>query len=582
MRLSRSQKSRLMLPLGGLLAAFALLPVRAQELFVSNQNSNSVTVYSSTANGDIAPTRTITGGSTGLSAPWSLAPDFTNNELFVANPNNDSITVYIRTANGDLAPARTLSGGTTGLSGPRGLALDVTNNELFVANYLNHSITVYSRTANGNVAPTRTISGGSTGLFQPTHLALDLTNDELFVANPVVNAITVYGRTANGNIAPTRTITGGSTGLSNPIGLVLDVTNNELFAGNYLSSSVTVYGRTASGNIAPTRIIAGGNTGLSYVTGLALDLTNNELFVASINNNSIRVYGRTTNGDIAPTRSIIGGATGLSAPIGLALDVRATGTIVLVKQTDPDGSGQTFDFDTSALDADPGTTTLGDGDDVTFPDLAADTYRVDEVIPAGWELDSVSCTVDSGSNDTSAADSTGVDIVVGAGQTVTCTFNNRQLQAGLTVTKTADRSIVSEGSPITWTITVANSGPDGVTDGVVTDDFPSGVSDVTWTCNGFDGAACTASGSGDIADVVDLPAGGEVVYTATGTVNASARGNLENTATVDASGFGGASSAAGGTSAIVSATEVPAVTPQMLALLAALLAIAGVIVARRG
>jgi DNA-binding beta-propeller fold protein YncE len=95
-----------------------------------------------------------------------------NNEIFVANTFNNSITVYGRTANGDVAPIRTISGASTGLSSPFGIAVDTVNNEIFVANFFNNSVTVYGRTANGDVAPVRTISGASTGLGRPTFLAV--------------------------------------------------------------------------------------------------------------------------------------------------------------------------------------------------------------------------------------------------------------------------------------------------------------------------------------------------------------------------------------------------------------------------
>ncbi len=45
------------------------------------------------------------------------------NELYVVNTINNSITVYSRTANGNIAPVRTISGGTTGLNGPAWIAV---------------------------------------------------------------------------------------------------------------------------------------------------------------------------------------------------------------------------------------------------------------------------------------------------------------------------------------------------------------------------------------------------------------------------------------------------------------------------
>jgi len=107
--------------LGGLLAAVA---AEAQdELFVTNFNNNSVTVYSRTASGDTAPLRTLSGAATGLSQPAGVALDLTNNELVVANDNINLVTVYTRTATGNTAPLRTLTGAATGLTGLFGVAV---------------------------------------------------------------------------------------------------------------------------------------------------------------------------------------------------------------------------------------------------------------------------------------------------------------------------------------------------------------------------------------------------------------------------------------------------------------------------
>lgn len=76
---------------------------------------------------------------------------------------------------------------------------------------------------------------------------------------------------------------------------------------------------------------------------------------------------------------------------------------------------------------------------------------------------------------------------------------------------------VATGVDVTYQVTVRNDGPDDVTGASVEDAFPPGVSGVTWTCTASGGATCTASGSGDLHDVVDLPAGSSVTYTATGT-----------------------------------------------------------------
>jgi DNA-binding beta-propeller fold protein YncE len=238
------------------------------ELAVANSLSPpSMTVYALTANGNVAPLRTISGAATGLTVNTvGLAVDTVNNEFFVAIglPTN-SVLVFARTANGNVAPLRTISGAATGLNSPYGVAVDIVNNEVAVTNLSGNSVTVYARTANGNVAPLRTISGAATGLNSPTGLAVDTVNNELVAANIGSNSVTVHARTANGNVAPLRTISGAATGISGPFGLAVDTVNNELAVVNFIpgNSSVTVYARTANGNVAPLRTLQGAATGFN-------------------------------------------------------------------------------------------------------------------------------------------------------------------------------------------------------------------------------------------------------------------------------------------------------------------------------
>jgi hypothetical protein len=66
----------------------------------------------------------------------------------------------------------------------------------------------------------------------------------------------------------------------------------------------------------------------------------------------------------------------------------------------------------------------------------------------------------------------------------------------------------------------------------VTDNFPAAITGVTWTAVYAGGASGPASGSGNLNASVNIPVGGSVTFTATGTVSPSASGNLANTATV--------------------------------------------------
>jgi uncharacterized repeat protein (TIGR01451 family) len=106
--------------------------------------------------------------------------------------------------------------------------------------------------------------------------------------------------------------------------------------------------------------------------------------------------------------------------------------------------------------------------------------------------------------------------------------------ADLSVTKTDNRTQVIAGATSTYTITVSNAGPDNAVGARVTDTPPATLTGVTWTCTPSAGASCSASGSDEIDDLVDLPVGESVVYTLTGTVDAGATGNIANTASVAA------------------------------------------------
>ena len=110
----------------------------------------------------------------------------------------------------------------------------------------------------------------------------------------------------------------------------------------------------------------------------------------------------------------------------------------------------------------------------------------------------------------------------------------RALSADLAITKTNGTTTSVPGANTTYTITASNAGADDVTGATVADTFPAALS-CTWTCAGAGGGTCTAAGSGNLNDLVNLPAGGSVTYTATCSIAAGATGTLSNTATVTSS-----------------------------------------------
>ncbi len=131
-------------------------------------------------------------------------------------------------------------------------------------------------------------------------------------------------------------------------------------------------------------------------------------------------------------------------------------------------------------------------------------------------------------------------------------------QADLAITKTNGVTSLIPGNQTTYTIVVTNNGPNLVNGATITDTFPAGLTNVTWTSVAAGGATGnTASGSGNISETVNLPVSSTITYTVTGTVSPSATGSLSNTATV-----GVPSGTSDPTPGNNSATDTDTLTPQ--------------------
>jgi uncharacterized repeat protein (TIGR01451 family) len=109
------------------------------------------------------------------------------------------------------------------------------------------------------------------------------------------------------------------------------------------------------------------------------------------------------------------------------------------------------------------------------------------------------------------------------------------LNADLSVTKTDNLTNVTPGSIVTYTVVASNLGPDTAGGAIFTDTVPAELTGVAWTCGSpVAGATCgAASGSGNnISTTANLPTGGSVTYTITGTLSNTATGVLTNTARI--------------------------------------------------
>jgi uncharacterized repeat protein (TIGR01451 family) len=115
-----------------------------------------------------------------------------------------------------------------------------------------------------------------------------------------------------------------------------------------------------------------------------------------------------------------------------------------------------------------------------------------------------------------------------------CTVDNSMQTVNLSVDKQSTPDPYTAGQALNYTVTVANAGPGPVNGATVTDPLPPALvgHGFTWTCVSTPGSTCSASGSGNISDTVNVAVGGTLTYTVTGTVPLGTTGTLTNTATV--------------------------------------------------
>lgn len=237
--------------------------VANDRLYVANASANSILVFNnaSTRNGNTAPDRTIAGAATTLNGPADVFLDVTNDRLYVANYTADSILVFnnASTANGDIAPDRTVAGAATSLDGPAGIYVDTTRNILYIANYTGSVILSYNNagTVSGDFGPSRTIAS-STALNNPEGIFVDVANNRLYVADPDSSYISVFNNASTrwGDILPDRRIAGIPS--YTPRDVFVDVANDRLYVANYDTDSILVFNNasTADADVAPNRTIS--------------------------------------------------------------------------------------------------------------------------------------------------------------------------------------------------------------------------------------------------------------------------------------------------------------------------------------
>lgn len=342
-----------------------------RRVFVSNYTCHRVMVYDisssisnvsaslvlgqCTTTGSVAALALSSGCTgTGMSQPWGLTFDGTNNRLFVNDLGYNRTLVYDTASitNGELAQyafgQSSLSSGSsaaansdgTGLGGPIASTYDEAGGYLYIVNYTYHRVMVYG------------ISGGITGNnMAATNILGQLDSSNL----PVYNQTTVANSVVSAN------------GMSAPLQTVIDTVNHYMFVADATNNRVLIYALDSSNNVSsltPVKVLGQSSftsgtalsacasstsaAALNSPQGLAWDAARSLLFVANYGGKRVTVFDLSagvpniTNGMAASyvfgkaalTTTCTGSAssTVLAGPVGLAYD--ATNTKLYVSDYD--------------------------------------------------------------------------------------------------------------------------------------------------------------------------------------------------------------------------------------------------------
>jgi sugar lactone lactonase YvrE len=328
-------------------------------MYVTNDDSNSIGVFKAGANGNVVPSVTIESP-TSISSPSSVAVD-SNGQIYVANgsgqgdPRDESasITVYPPGSYANVAEIATISADgfedtpgdglndKPGLTFAEAIAVD-THGKIYVADtggrgagdISNGRIAIFSAGSKGNVAPIATIVGtktiDNTGLNDPVGLAINSGGD-IYVLNSNggsdnSGSITVYPADANGNVAPKAIIANEAkdkrTQFHQPTGMALD-SAGDIYVTNNSNDTVTIYAAGKFGDVAPKATISGPDTGLNQPHGIGID-SDGKIYVSNDGSDNkgadtVTVYAAGSSGDAKPIAIVSGSLTGLGKPGGLAV-----------------------------------------------------------------------------------------------------------------------------------------------------------------------------------------------------------------------------------------------------------------------
>lgn len=216
-------------------------------VFVANENGN-VRAYDR-HNGHYLLVHTLAGSHTGIEHPVGIAVDLAGS-FYVADdgagPGKGRLEWFAGGLNGNIGPTRAISGPHTEITMPGGVATDASG-RVFLIDQASNKVLVFAADANGDAAPVAVL----TGLHSPERVFVDSVLN-VYVTNKADNSIGVF--TSSGPESWTFSNRIVSTAMHAPDGISSDA-KGRLAVGQI--GGILFFPSGANGNIEPSAELRG-------------------------------------------------------------------------------------------------------------------------------------------------------------------------------------------------------------------------------------------------------------------------------------------------------------------------------------
>ncbi len=489
-------------------------------------------------------------GLTGASA-LAASPDGT--AVYATGLTGDGVAAFTRApATGALTfveSERDSIAGVDGLNGAAAVIVSGDGAQVYVAGSADNAVVAFTRDGSTNeltlLELERNGFGGVTGLLGPDGLALSSDGKHLYAAAAGSSSVAIFGRDSDGSSATfgeldflgeVRDGVDGADGLNLARGLALSPDDAHLYVVGEADNAVAVFARDAgSGALTFVQFLSdgvGGVSGLAGPRGVAVSPDGAQVYVASGTGNAVALFQRETSnasadfGKLTFVAAYVDGVGGVDGVQG------ASAVLVSPDPVGSDPGGQHVYVAGRGEDA----VAVFTRDAITGALIFASAARQGQAGVSGL----------TGPTALLASPDAQSLYAAGAEDDAVVTFDRDWDSGTLTGTGALDfvesdangDGTVAPGETISYDIVVTNHGPSGVRGALVTDVFPGELENVEWECFSLALGATCLNGSSGVGDLVNkevrLPAGSQLLITASGTIKPGVTGTIINTATIAA------------------------------------------------